>query len=78
MFTKLSTQFAITTHAEQVSKVWVVVKVWRGVPVTAAVYDNVDAAQIHAELLNAEIDPLEDAVEIFETEINTFCELIAE
>jgi hypothetical protein len=51
-------------------KVWVVVKVWRGLPVLAEVYDNhMQATQRSHRLLHT-CNPLDDEVGVFEAEVN--------
>ena len=50
--------------------VWVVVKVWRGLPVLAEVYDGQAKAIQRSNLLLEACNPLDDEVAVFETKVN--------
>lgn len=50
---------------------WVVVKVWRGIPVLAEVYDNPLQATQRSQWLHQECNPADDEVGVFETAVNT-------
>jgi hypothetical protein len=50
---------------------WVVVKVWRGIPVLAEVYDNPLQATQRSQWLLHECNPVDDEIAVFEAEVNT-------
>lgn len=51
--------------------VWIVVKVWRGIPVLAEVYDNPSQATQRSQWLLQECNPIDDEIGVFESELNT-------
>lgn len=50
---------------------WVVVKVWRGIPVLAEVYDNPLQATQRSQWLLQECNPIDDEIGVFESRLNT-------
>lgn len=51
-------------------QVWIVVKVWRGLPVLAEVYDDRDEATRRSKILLDACNPFDDEVAVFETRVN--------